>query len=172
MAQSPDMPPIELADPAQLLRAHLDSYRQTVLRKLDGLSDTQQRTSNLPSGWSPLGMLKHLAYMERRWLVWGFAGEPVNAPWGDSDTDGQGWHLNADESPAEIRAMLTEQGERTERILATAQLSDRAVAGGRFATAQECPTLAWILYHVLQEYARHAGHLDIARELLDGATGE
>jgi Protein of unknown function (DUF664) len=44
--------------------------------------------------------------------------------------------------------------------------------GGRFADGDRRPTLAWVLFHVLQEYARHAGHLDIARELLDGTTGE
>ena len=51
-------------------------------------------------------------------------------------------------------------------------LSDQAALGGRFATEAEAPSLAWIMFHVLQGYSRHAGHLDIARELDDGATGE
>jgi hypothetical protein len=63
-------------------------------------------------------------------------------------------------------------GARTRAIAAAAELSDLAAAGGRFADGDRRPTLAWVLFHVLQESARHAGHLDIARELLDGATGE
>jgi hypothetical protein len=55
---------------------------------------------------------------------------------------------------------------------AGAELTDVAAVGGRFADGDRRPTLAWVLFHVLQEYARHAGHLDIVRELLDGATGE
>jgi hypothetical protein len=63
-------------------------------------------------------------------------------------------------------------GARTRTIAAGAELSDLAAVGGRFADGDRRPTLAWVLFHILQEYARHAGHLDIARELLDGATGE
>ena len=170
--EPPYEPSKTLADSAELLRAYLDVYRDTVLRKLDGLQDHQLRASRLPSGWSPLGLLKHLAYMERRWLVWGFAGEQVDAPWGDSASHGVGWQLGDDESLADIQAMLAGQRARTDEIVSTARLSDRARPGGRFATEQDCPTLAWTLFHVLQEYARHAGHLDVARELIDGATGE
>lgn len=63
-------------------------------------------------------------------------------------------------------------GARSRAIVQAHSLAERARVGGRFATAQECPQLHWILLHVLQEYARHAGHLDIVRELGDGATGE
>jgi hypothetical protein len=57
-------------------------------------------------------------------------------------------------------------------VTSSAGLSDRARVGGRFATAQQAPTLGWILLHVLQEHARHLGHLDVVRELTDGAVGE
>ncbi|WP_137120153.1 mycothiol transferase [Segeticoccus rhizosphaerae] len=60
----------------------------------------------------------------------------------------------------------------TREIVEGNELATRAQVGGRFPTAADAPTLEWILFHVLQEYARHAGHLDIARELIDGSVGE
>jgi hypothetical protein len=62
-------------------------------------------------------------------------------------------------------------GERTTAILTSVPLETRGAVGGRF-DAEPAPTLAWIGFHVLQEFARHAGHLDVVRELADGATGE
>lgn len=67
-------------------------------------------------------------------------------------------------------AFLLEQGNRTREIVSRADLADRAPEGPRFEA--EPPALSWILFHVLQEYARHAGHLDIVREMADGDTGE
>jgi hypothetical protein len=59
---------------------------------------------------------------------------------------------------------------RTEAAVSKAELTERARLGGRFST--DPPTLGWILAHLLQEYARHVGHLDVVRELLDGSVGE
>ncbi|GAA2412238.1 hypothetical protein GCM10010420_46830 [Streptomyces glaucosporus] len=64
------------------------------------------------------------------------------------------------------------QRARSRGIAASAGPADRAAVGGRFATEEEAPALSRILFHVLQEYARHAGHLDIAREPADGTAGE
>ena len=76
--------------------------------------------------------------------------------------------------PPELVAALHAAGARTRVIAAGAGLADIASAGGRFSEddSRPRPTLAWTLVYVLQEYSRHAGHLDIARELADGATGE
>jgi uncharacterized damage-inducible protein DinB len=164
-------PELTVRDPAELLAGYLDYYRDGVLRKFDGLSDAEARNSRVPSGWTPLGLLKHLAYMERRWLRWGFAAEQVAEPWGDNDNDG-GWHVEPGETVEEVTAFFREQGIRSQAIIANAKLTDRAAVGGRFKSEEDAPTLAWILFHVLQEYARHLGHLDIARELADGLTGE
>jgi hypothetical protein len=75
---------------------------------------------------------------------------------------------------ADLVAALHAGGVQTQGIVAESALSDVAAIGGRFGKDDPAPhpTLAWIMIHVLQEYARHAGHLDIARELVDGATGE
>jgi hypothetical protein len=141
-------------------------------RKLSGLSEAELRTSRLPSGWTPLELLKHLVFMERRWLRWGFAGEPVDDPWADSGSDpGGAWRVGRQETLADLLAMLWAGAESTRALVTGADLDARGAVGGRFS-AGERPTLNWILFHVLEEYARHAGHLDVARELADGATGE
>jgi uncharacterized damage-inducible protein DinB len=163
-------PSTSLSEPDELLAGYLDYYRSVVLRKLDGLSERELRSSRLPSGWTPLQLLKHLAYMERRWLTWGFAGEDVPEPFGDRGpgerSPDEPWLVAEDETVAQIRAFFDEQCEHSRAIVAGARLSDRAVPGPRFGA--EVPALSWILLHVLQEYARHAGHLDIVRELADG----
>ncbi|NRQ39511.1 DUF664 domain-containing protein [Nonomuraea sp. NN258] len=161
-------PSKHFVDPRELLVEYLDYYREVILRKLDGFPEPE--SSRVPSGWTPLELLKHLAYMERRWFSWDFAGEPVDDPWGDHDADRDRWA--APESYAEIKAFYLAQCERSRQIVADAQLTDLATDIGRFPPPAQRPALSWIMFHVLQEYARHAGHLDIARELADGATGE
>jgi hypothetical protein len=168
--EPPPEPTTELSDPHALLSAFLDFYRQTILRKLEGLPEAELRGSHLPTGWTPLELLKHLAGVERRWFRWGFAGEDVGEPWLEQGSDG-GWHVHAGESFEDVRALFLDECERSRRIIASARVEDQARGGGRFDPG-ELPTLGWILCHVLQEYARHAGHLDIARELADGAVGE
>jgi uncharacterized damage-inducible protein DinB len=158
------------ADPKRLFLDYLDYYRATIEAKLTGLSDAELRHSRLPSGWSPIELLKHLVFMERRWLVWGFEGESVDAPWGDRANDR--WHVGSDESLDDLLAALHRGGDRTRAIVEAADLPAQGRVGGRFGSDREPPTLIWILFHVLQEYARHAGHLDIVRELADGAVGE
>jgi uncharacterized damage-inducible protein DinB len=166
------LPDDQLGDTRELHLAWLDFYRETVARKLAGLSDAELRTSRLPSGWSPLELLKHLVFMERRWLRWGFAAEPFEQPFADSaGIDDGPWRLDASDTLDDLMAALRAGGERAREIVA-GDLAAKAALGGRFGTEGEQPTLNWILFHVLQEYARHVGQLDIARELADGATGE
>jgi uncharacterized damage-inducible protein DinB len=164
-------PPDTLTDPRDLLVGYLDFYRDALLRKLDGLSEQQLRTSSLPSGWTPLELLKHLAYVERRWLRWGFTAEQVEKPWGDNGPDDR-WHVADEETADDIKALFLDECERSRQIVAAAQLTDTARSGGRFNPPESSPTLIWILFHVLQEYARHVGQLDVVRELADGIVGE
>jgi uncharacterized damage-inducible protein DinB len=167
------LPDDQLGDTGDLHLAWLDFYRQTVERKLSGLSDAELRTSRLPSGWSPLELLKHLVFMERRWLRWGYAGEPFDQPWGDSGgIDDAPWQLESGDNLDDLLRELRAGGERAREIVTGADLSSKARTGGRFGPDDERPTLNWVLFHVLQEYARHIGQLDVARELADGVTGE
>jgi hypothetical protein len=168
-----DKPDRRLADPKQVLLGFLDYYRHTVVDKVAGLDEEALRRSPLPSGWTPIELLKHLTYMERRWLAWGFRAAPMADPTGDEDAAGR-WHVRPDESLDEIVAALLAGGQLTRTTVEAADLADVAAVGGRFREGDRhpSPTLAWILAYVLQEYARHAGHLDVARELIDSVTGE
>jgi hypothetical protein len=164
-------PPKTEADTIELHLGFLDFYRGVIESKLTGLTEAELTSSRLPSGWSPLELLKHLVFMERRWLRWGFAAEQVDEPWGDSGGEPGGrWSVGPDETLAGLIARLHEGGEITRRLVTGVDPTTRAATGGRFG--EEPPTVNWILFHVLQEYARHAGHLDVVRELADGVTGE
>ena len=165
-------PSHELADPAALLPLYLDFYRDTVAKKLDGLTDDQLRTTVLPSGWTPLELLKHLVFMEQRWLRWGFLGEQVAEPWGDRDVSADRWSVRPGETVDVLLVALRSGGERTSAVVREHALDELAADTGRFGGGEDTPTLAWILFHVLQEYARHVGHLDVVRELIDGHVGE
>jgi Protein of unknown function (DUF664) len=159
------------ADARRLFLDYLDFYRSTIEEKLSGMSEADLRRSRLPSGWTPIELLKHLVFMEQRWLVWGFAAEPVDAPWGDRGAADR-WRVADDETLPDLLAALHRGGTRTREIVERADLEALGGVGGRFGSGEDPPTLIWILFHVLQEYARHAGHLDIARELADGSMGE
>ncbi|MCW2862693.1 MAG: hypothetical protein JWP48_4401 [Actinoallomurus sp.] len=163
-----DGPGTKVTDPRELLCGYLDWYRERLTRKLDGLSDAQLRTPAGPLGWSPLGLVKHLGWVERRWMRWGFAAEDVT-PWPPGG-DAEEW--GADEPAADVLAAYDTEVRRSRELVAGAALTDVARLGGRFTTAEQAPPLARILFHLLQEYARHLGHLDVARELIDGTTGE
>jgi uncharacterized damage-inducible protein DinB len=167
-------PRLDSADPAAQFAAYLDYYRATVARKVEGLGDAELHASTLPSGWAPLEMLIHLVHMERRWFVWGFLGEQVAEPWGDhAGGDPKGaWRVPDGVTAAELVDRLHAGGERTRAVLAAHDLAERGAVGGRFDAGTTPPALLWICFHVLQEYARHAGHLDVARELADGVVGE
>ena len=166
-------PDRQLADAKELLLGFLDYYRSVIARKIEGLSEDVLRDSCLPSGWSPLELVKHLVFMEQRWMLWGFHAEDIPNPRGDEDQTGR-WHLDPGDTAAGLVGALRATGEQTRAIAARAKLTDISGWGGRFTQSdpRPPPTLAWILTYVLQEYARHAGHLDVARELIDGATGE
>lgn len=162
-------PDASVSDPHQLLSDYLDWYRDRLIGKLDGLSDTQLRASVIPLGWSPLGMVKHLSWVERRWMRWGFAAEDIVAyPTGGDEVE---WGV-AEEATEAVIAGYLEEVQRSRALAAAAGLDDRAQVGSRFKTLADAPTLGRILFHLLQEYARHVGQLDVARELIDGETGE
>ena len=115
------------------------------------------------------GLVEHLLHMERRWIVWGFLGEDVTAPRADRDADDR-WVT--DRPLAQILDELDEMGCRTAAVIADHDPLEHAALGGKYGEGDPTPTLEAILFHVFQEYARHAGHLDIVRELVDGLVGE
>ncbi len=163
-------PGVGVTDARELLLGHLDWYRDAVTRKIDGLSDSQLRTPVQPLGWAPLGMVKHLGWVERRWMRWGFAAEDVLAyPQGGDEVE---WSVAADEPTDSVMAAYFDEVQRSRSLAASAGLDESARIGGRFIAPEQAPSLGRILFHLFQEYARHVGQLDVARELIDGVTGE
>ena len=152
-----------------MLLGYLDHFRSVIVDTVQGLPEQELRTSRLVSGWTPLGLIKHLTYVELRWMQWGFAGEPVENPWADT-RDGR-WCVDDGEHPSDLIDGLHHQASRTRAIVRDHRLTDRGQPGPR-RPHTEPATLERVLLHLLQEYARHAGHLDIVRELIDGRTGE
>jgi hypothetical protein len=162
--------PASTPDLRGLLLDYLDFFRGVVAAKLDGLGAGDLTGSAVPSGWTPSGLVHHLVNVERRWLEWGFLAVPVPDPWRDAADDG-GW-ITLELPVPRLRSLLDDAAARTRAIVEAHELTDHARVGGRFADEESAPQLQWILLHLLQEYARHTGHLDIARELVDGRVGE
>ena len=155
---------------AEVFLRYLDYFRDRVAAKLRELPDGELRRSRLPSGWTPVELLRHLTYVELRWLEWGFEGRPVvGDPWGDQ-RDGR-WHVAPDETLESLTAALRARAERTRAIVESHDLAETGQPGPRWDGADPA-TLERVLLHLLQEYARHVGHLDIVSELAGGPTGE
>ncbi|MGH3362899.1 MAG: DUF664 domain-containing protein [Nocardioides sp.] len=176
VARSPGEPAKDGAAGAARWSAYLDWVRAELVDGVLSLSYDEQRTPRVPSWWTPLELLSHVLHMEQRWFVWGFLGEPVEEPWGDWSTDEPWlsddadvtrpqarWQVADEVTAEELAARLERIGERTRAVLRDFPLAATASPGGRFA--EDAPTLEWICFHVVAEYARHAGHLDIVAEL-------
>jgi uncharacterized damage-inducible protein DinB len=148
---------------------YLDFFRSRVLAKAEGLPESELSQSRLPSGWTPLQLLKHLTFVELRWLEWGFEGRQIANPWGDLESDR--WHVAAGETLEHVAVGLRTQGMRSRQVIVTHDLDEVGRPGPRWEGAEPA-TLERILLHLVQEYARHLGHLDIVVELIDGAHGE
>ncbi len=147
--------------------AYLDYFRSRIISGVEGLSDHDRRSSALPSGWTPRELLKHLTYVERRWLQWGFEGRSITDPWGDHRRGR--WHVDDDESTDSLVEALRAQANRTTEVVGRHDLDDRGQPGERWDGADP-PTLERVLFHLVQEYARHLGHLDIVVELSKDAS--
>ncbi|WP_141823159.1 DinB family protein [Humibacillus xanthopallidus] len=161
--------PSSTPDLRGLLLSYLDYYRSVISCKIGGLERDELQRITVPSGWTPAGLVNHLANVERRWIRWGFMAETMADPW--ADREGTGW-VSPDLTAEELTALLEEAGRRTRSVVEAHDLAETARVGGRFPDTAAAPQLHWILLHLIQEYARHAGHLDLARELIDGQTGE
>ena len=154
---------------AAVFLTYLDYFRSRLTGKLEGLPARELRTSRLPSGWTPIELLKHLTYVEMRWLEWGFEGRDVTDPWGDT-RDGR-WYVAPEETLDDLVAALRTRAGRTRAIVESHDLAEIGQPGERWDGADPA-SLERVLFHLLQEYARHIGHLDIVTELGGGPTGE
>jgi len=154
---------------AEVFGRYLDFFRDRVVMRLRALPDGELRRSRLPSGWTPVELLRHLTFDELRWLEWRFEGRDVADPWGDNKDDR--WYVAPEETLDGLLAALAAQAERSRRVIAAHDLDEVGVPGERWGGGPPA-TLERVLFHLLQEYARHLGHLDIVSELAGGTTGE
>ena len=162
-------PTIPASSRAEVFNRYLDFFRDRLTAKLRLLPEGELRRSRVPSGWTPLQLLKHLTYAERRWVEWGYEGSDVADPWGDS-RDGR-WHTGPEETLDELLAALDAQAARTRAVIAAHDLDELGAPGDRW-DGEPPATLERVLFHLLQEYARHLGQFDVVSELAGGATGE
>jgi hypothetical protein len=149
----------------EALLAYLNPQREHVLSALEGLSDEDLRRPTLPSGWTPLGLVRHLALdVERFWFQRCVAGEPTAQP-----AEGSAWQVPAGVPAAEILDLYRSEIETANGIIATTP-PDALPRWWPDEIFPDYPIrpLRNVILHVLAETATHAGHLDAARELIDG----
>lgn len=171
-------PPLA-ADEVTMLRSYIAYYRATIRRQCDGLTVEQMRTPHPPSTMTLAGMLKHLAYVEDVWFNVRLAGNEPAPPWDTVDwaaDDDWDWHSALDDSPEQLTTLFADAVADSERILDQVLLETPAPGTGVLDRPAARPgrrgqiSLRWILVHMVEEYSRHAGHADLLREALDGAT--
>ncbi|MGA8112492.1 MAG: DinB family protein [Actinocatenispora sp.] len=148
------------------LHAALDRHRDVVLWKIDGLDDEQLRRPMTPSGTNLLGMLKHLAAVEYDWFCSTFGRSTEPLPFDDDDPEAD-LRVEPHESTADIVAFYGRARAAADKVIDEVALEDTGTDWSGMTVS-----MRWVLIHMLEETARHAGHFDILRELLDGATGD
>jgi uncharacterized damage-inducible protein DinB len=156
------------ADERELLTGFLDWYRAVVENKVTGLSYDDASRIMTPTGMSPLGIVKHLGDVERRWFRLRFAGEDVATLRTEDDPDAD-FRVEPGDTVASVLDFYRRSAADARRITEGASLDATSASTsphyGRVS-------LRWILVHMIEETARHAGHLDIMREQIDGKTGD
>jgi uncharacterized damage-inducible protein DinB len=150
----------------EVLAGFLDHYRATLLDICRGLSDADLRRSVVPSGTTLLGIVKHLAYVERGWFQEHVANEPFDYPFSDDDHDAD-LRVEDDETPEQIFDLYRAACERSREALDAASLDDPVL----FPKRRLDYNVRWVVVHMIEETARHVGQADIIREQLDGVTG-
>jgi uncharacterized damage-inducible protein DinB len=143
----------------------LDTYRDVVRWKVDGLSRDEAVKCIVASETSLLGVVKHLVYVERYWFQAVLAGdESALPPW---RTDpGFDWRIEANESIDDIVELYADECARSREVFDGLESLD-----AEFPRRDEMLTARNILLHLIEEIARHVGHMDIIRELIDESTG-
>ncbi|MGC4858787.1 DUF664 domain-containing protein [Micromonospora sp. DT41] len=154
---------------AEVFLTYLDYFRESVVAKVSALAEPELWRSRLPSGWTPLELLTHLRHVELRWIEWGFQGRGVAEPWGDRR--GDRWYVAPEETRSDLVAALRAQGAHTTAVVTAHDLAEIGAPGPRWEGAAPA-SLERVLFHLVQEYARHLGHLDVVAELAGGPTGE
>jgi hypothetical protein len=149
-----------------VLNGFLDFLRSAVVVKASGLTDAQARTAACPpSTLTVAGLVSHLTAVERFWFSIDFAGEDLPHPWTPDDPHG-GFRVADDVGVEELVAAYEAECERSRRIVRANDLDELCRGEGMDFS------LRYVVTHLIEETGRHAGHLDLLREALDGHVGE
>lgn len=149
-----------------ILRVSLDRHRDAVLWKVRGLGDEALRKSLVPSGSTLLGLVKHLAAVEYYWFCETFDVETEPLPFDDDDPEAD-LRIEEGESTEDVLAFYARARVACDRVIAEHELDDARMTGNGYEAS-----LRWLLVHMIEETARHAGHIDVLRELTDGVIGD
>jgi hypothetical protein len=147
-------PPRLTGDDRATLRALLQYQRESFVKKVSGVDETSARTAVVASGTTLLWLTQHMAQAEHTWIVRRFAGDDTPPP------------PEAETIPDAVD-VYRQMWERADAIVTTSDLDALCADVGDASQVN----LRWVLAHLLEETARHAGHADILRELVDGETG-
>ncbi len=159
------------ADERTMLEGWLDYHRRTLAWKCEGLTDEQLRTASVqPSDLTLLGLVRHMAEVERGWFRKVLAGENVGYLYCTEEDEDRDFHVTGSDTFAEAHATWQAEIEVARRNAARFGLDDLSKGESRFT--DEPFTLRWIYTHMIEEYARHNGHADLLRERIDGAKGD
>ena len=163
--------PSTTASEREMLDGWLDYHRATLEMKCEGLTAAQLRTHSVPpSNLTLLGLLRHMAEVERFWFRNILRDERVPELFcTDADRDGDFNDLEGAE-PADVLSTLHEECRHARDVSRGLSLDD--ISEGRTRQTGERFSLRWIITHMIEEYARHNGHADLIREAIDGATGD
>jgi uncharacterized damage-inducible protein DinB len=143
----------------------LQRQRDLVAWKLDGVPEEALSSAKTPSGMSLNGLVRHLTNVERSWLRDVFAGQDgLRYDWTEDDPNAE-WRVPAGTTIVELLAQYAEESHRCDTVVTDAPSLDAT-------SASRDVSLRWILLHLVEETARHLGHLDLLREQADGSTGE
>ena len=156
--------PPTFGEQREMLIAFNNLQRQNMLWKLEGLTEEQLRWKHESSGMCLLGLLKHLIRVEQIWFQERLAGEPSNGRANDDDA----WSPSPEETLGALTAQYRGAFTRSNEIANSTPLDQTILTTN---SSGELVTLQWVLYHMLEETARHLGHADIIREAIDGAVG-
>ena len=160
--------PPHVADERQALSAWLNYHRATLLGKLEGLDDEQLRRPMVPSGVCLLGLVKHLTAVEHGWFVVNLARSGESHLFVRPDGSEADFVVGEDETTASVVTGYLRACARSREVVAQAGSLDQTVPHPRAGEMD----LRWLLVHMVEETARHNGHADVIRELLDGTTGD
>ncbi|GAB3157981.1 DinB family protein [Micromonospora sonneratiae] len=161
-----------VGDERAMLEGWLEYHRQTLLLKCAGLTAEQLRTASVePSGLTLLGLVRHLAGVERWWFRQRFAGQQLDTLyWNDANPNGDFDDVADADAEADFATFHAEL-DACRAAAAGHDLDETFLRPRRDGTSDEM-SLRWVYLHMIEEYARHNGHADLIRERIDGVIGD